>query len=111
LHDDFLDDGLTLIQRRLVYSMLAQAVRCHEEGIVQEPWAIDLAMVLGTGFAPHRGGPLHVIDAIGLNQVLGNLNRFRRKLGDRFAPPSELIEMSNLGERFFGKGDTTKTMA
>jgi 3-hydroxyacyl-CoA dehydrogenase/enoyl-CoA hydratase/3-hydroxybutyryl-CoA epimerase len=111
LYDDFLDDGLTLIQRRLVYPMLAQAVRCHEEGIVREPWAIDLAMVLGTGFAPHRGGPLHVIDSIGLNQVLGNLRRLHRNLGDRFAPPSELMERSNLGERFFGQADTTRTPA
>ena len=105
---DFLDDGLTLIQRRLVYPMLAEAVRCHEEGIVKEPWAIDLAMVLGTGFAPHRGGPLHVIDAIGLHQVMGNLSQLRNQLGDRFAPPKQLIEMSDLDKNFFGKGDTTQ---
>jgi 3-hydroxyacyl-CoA dehydrogenase/enoyl-CoA hydratase/carnithine racemase len=108
LECEFLDDGLTLIQRRLVYPMLAEAVRCHEEGIVKEPWAIDLAMVLGTGFAPQRGGPLHVIDAMGLKHVMGNLNLLRSELGDRFAPPEQLIEMSNLGKNFFGKGDTTQ---
>jgi 3-hydroxyacyl-CoA dehydrogenase/enoyl-CoA hydratase/3-hydroxybutyryl-CoA epimerase len=108
LGNDFLDDGLTSIQRRLVYPMLAEAIRCHEEGVVKEPWAIDLAMVLGTGFAPHRGGPLHVVDSIGLGLVLGNLSRLRGKLGDRFIPPKELIEMSNLGKSFFGRGDATQ---
>lgn len=108
LGNDFLDDGLTTIQRRLVYPMLAESIRCHEEKVVREPWAIDLAMVLGTGFAPHRGGPLHVTDAIGQRTVLGNLNRLRGKLGDRFTPPKELIEMSNLGHQFFGKGDATQ---
>ncbi len=108
LGSDFLDDGLTSIQRRLVYPMLAEAIRCHEEGVVKEPWAIDLAMVLGTGFAPHRGGPLHVVDSIGLGLVMGNLSRLRGKLGDRFIPPKQLIEMSNLGKSFFGKGDATQ---
>ena len=32
--NDFADDSLTTIQRRLIYPMLAEAVRCHEEGIV-----------------------------------------------------------------------------
>lgn len=108
LGNDFLDDGLTSIQRRLVYPMLAEAVRCHEEGVVKEPWAIDLAMVLGTGFAPHRGGPLHLVDAIGLGTVIGNLNQLREKLGDRFIPPKQLIEMSDLGKSFFGRGDATQ---
>ena len=35
LGNDFLDDGLTSIQRRLVYPMLAEAIRCHEEGSCQ----------------------------------------------------------------------------
>ncbi len=108
LGNDFLDDGLTSIQRRLVYPMLAEAIRCHQEEVVKEAWAIDLAMVLGTGFAPHRGGPLHVVDAIGLRLVLGNLNRLRGILGDRFMPPKQLVQMSNLGESFFGSGDAAQ---
>ncbi|MFK8110877.1 MAG: 3-hydroxyacyl-CoA dehydrogenase NAD-binding domain-containing protein [Rubripirellula sp.] len=102
LERDFLDDGMTGLQRRLVYPMLCEAVRCLEEGVVTEPWAIDLAMVLGTGFAPHRGGPLHVIDAIGLATVSGNLARLRTRLGERFAPPKRLFEMLDHGDLFFG---------
>ena len=105
-HPDFLDDGLNSISRRLIYPMLAEAVRCHQQRIVIQPWAIDLGMVLGTGFAPHRGGPLHVIDAIGQRQVMGNLNRLRSILGDRFQPPQELVAMANSGDSFFG-GDTS----
>ena len=107
--DDYLEDGLTTIQRRLVYPMLSEAVKCHEEGVVAEPWAIDLAMVLGTGFAPHRGGPLHLIDSIGVHQVMGNLRRLRSAHGTRFAPPQRLVAMSALGHSFFGRDDTTQT--
>ena len=50
--------SLTEIQKRLIYPMINEAAKCLEAGIVAEPWPIDLAMVLGTGFAPFRGGPL-----------------------------------------------------
>lgn len=108
LSNDYMEDGMSAIQRRLVYPMLSEAVRCHEEGIVWEPWAIDLGMVLGTGFAPHRGGPLHVVDGIGLQRVTDNMNRLKNELGDRFAPPKQLVDMSNDGESFFDRGDTSQ---
>ncbi|MEM6365764.1 MAG: 3-hydroxyacyl-CoA dehydrogenase family protein, partial [Planctomycetota bacterium] len=72
------DDGLTPIARRLVYPMLAEAARCRDEGVVEFDWAIDLAMVLGSGFAPHRGGPLELIRTIGSETFLHNLDRLRR---------------------------------
>ena len=42
--------------------MSNEAARCLDEGIVESAEAIDLAMVLGTGYAPFRGGPLHYAD-------------------------------------------------
>jgi len=103
---NLLDDGLTAIQRRLVYPMLAEAVRCHCQGVVDAPWAIDLGMVLGTGFAPHRGGPLHVIDSIGVHKVTTNMRRLSEQLGSRFTPPQPLVVMSEVGGKFFGPNDT-----
>ncbi len=105
------DDSLTPIQRRLIYPMLAEAVRCHEEGIVQSAWAIDLGMVLGTGFAPHRGGPLHVIDSLGIDRVCGNLKRLSNRHGGRFSPPAELLDMSREGARFFDSGERPQSLA
>lgn len=102
----FEEDSLNSIQRRLIYPMLTEAARCHEEGVVDAAWAIDLAMVLGTGFAPHRGGPLHVIDSIGLDAVRTNLKRLEDLHGHRFSAPAELVAMCRDGERFFGKETT-----
>ena len=98
----FSADALTPIQRRLIYPMLAESVRCHEEAVVGSAWAIDLGMVLGTGFAPHRGGPLHLIDSIGIDRVTDNLRRLKSLYGHRFAPPVELVEMSRERETYFG---------
>ncbi len=97
----FVDDGLSMIQRRLVSPMLREAVRCKEQQIVREDWMIDLAMVLGTGFAPHRGGPLRVIDSIGAAIVHENMNQLETLHGKRFAPPALLGSMASAGERFY----------
>ena len=97
----FSDDGLTAIQRRLVYPMLMESIRCLEEKVVAQPWAIDLAMVLGTGFAPHRGGPLHVIDQIGSGVLSANAAQLSKTCGPRFSPPERLVEMAKTNSRFF----------
>ena len=109
--DDFPDDGLTAIQRRLVYPMLAESIRCYEEGVVPQPWAIDLAMVLGTGFAPHLGGPLHVVDAIGAHRLLGNMRRLKSMCGPRFEPPKSLVKFADSGETFFAMDDSSESHA
>jgi 3-hydroxyacyl-CoA dehydrogenase/enoyl-CoA hydratase/3-hydroxybutyryl-CoA epimerase len=93
----FTPDSLTPIQRRLVYPMLIESVRCLELGIVDHGWAVDLAMVLGTGFAPHRGGPLHMIDAMGRETFMNNLARLEAIHGGRFAAPRLLADVFDLG--------------
>ncbi len=103
---DPVDDGLTSIQRQLIYPMLTEAVRCHSQRVVDEAWAIDLGMVLGTGFAPHQGGPLHLIDAIGAHNLLINLRQLCEHHGTRFTPPKALVVMSAMGRKFFGPEET-----
>ncbi|MEL6106453.1 MAG: 3-hydroxyacyl-CoA dehydrogenase NAD-binding domain-containing protein [Planctomycetota bacterium] len=88
----FVRDGLTPIQRRLVYPMLIEAMRCLEEQVVEFPWAVDLGMALGTGFAPHHGGPIALIETIGHVKVLANLRALEELHGSRFAPPQRLIQ-------------------
>jgi len=46
------------IAARLVGLMVTEAERCLSEGIVRSADEVDFAMILGTGFAPFRGGPL-----------------------------------------------------
>lgn len=46
------------ISERLAGLMVDEARLCLEEGVARDADDIDFAMVLGTGFAPFRGGPL-----------------------------------------------------
>jgi len=53
---DSVPDGLP---GRLADKMSEEAALCLEEGIAATGDDIDLAMILGTGYPPFRGGPLH----------------------------------------------------
>jgi len=46
------------IQTRLAPLLSQEAMRCLKEGIAHGADDIDLAMVLGTGYPPFRGGPI-----------------------------------------------------
>ena len=51
-------DAPANVQMHLAGLMTSEAQRCLSEGVAATADEIDLAMVLGTGYAPFRGGPL-----------------------------------------------------
>jgi 3-hydroxyacyl-CoA dehydrogenase/enoyl-CoA hydratase/carnithine racemase len=95
-----MDFGMTATQKRLIYPMLLEAIRCDEESVTQYPWAIDLAMVLGTGFASHRGGPLACVDSIGTRQFKESAETLGHRFGRRFEVPSKLARLADVNGRF-----------
>jgi 3-hydroxyacyl-CoA dehydrogenase/enoyl-CoA hydratase/3-hydroxybutyryl-CoA epimerase len=79
-------ETITGVQRRLVFAMINAAADCLDQGIVSEPWMVDLGMVLGTGFAPFRGGPLKLVDSWGRDRVVSRLDALSEVCGPRFRP-------------------------
>jgi 3-hydroxyacyl-CoA dehydrogenase/enoyl-CoA hydratase/3-hydroxybutyryl-CoA epimerase len=92
---------LSAIQKRLVYPMINEAAKCLEMGVVAEPWMLDLAMVLGTGFAPFRGGPLRAADAMGVSRVVREMEMMRSTAGERFAPAAMLKALAGEARGFY----------
>jgi 3-hydroxyacyl-CoA dehydrogenase/enoyl-CoA hydratase/3-hydroxybutyryl-CoA epimerase len=43
---------------RLISSMTEEAQKVLDEGVIDDPRMLDFAMVMGTGWAPFRGGPI-----------------------------------------------------
>ncbi|MCZ6794467.1 MAG: 3-hydroxyacyl-CoA dehydrogenase NAD-binding domain-containing protein [Planctomycetota bacterium] len=84
----FRADDPDLWIKRLVYPVINEAARALDEKIADVPSVVDLAMVMGTGFAPFRGGPLRYADTLGVRQVVEGLKNLRES---RLAP-CELIE-------------------
>jgi len=94
------------LQKRMVLLMVNEAARCLEEGIVTEPADVDFAMIMGTGFAPFRGGPLRYADGLGLQKVVGEMKRLADS-GAAYFEPCALVQTLAAGGREFhvGKGD------
>ena len=99
---------MTELQKRLMYPMINEAAKCLEAGIVLEPWMVDFAMVLGTGFAPFRGGPLRTADSLGVARVFGELNALRREHGDRFEPAQLLRTKADEGRGFYAEAGAVR---
>jgi 3-hydroxyacyl-CoA dehydrogenase/enoyl-CoA hydratase/3-hydroxybutyryl-CoA epimerase len=94
---------LTELEKRLVYPMINEAAKCLEAGVVAEPWMLDFAMVLGTGFAPFRGGPLRFADTLGVARVVRELDAMRGTHGDRFEPAALLRAKADEGRGFYAE--------
>ena len=87
-------------RERLVLLMVNEAAMAFGEGLVEMAEVIDLAMVLGTGWAPHRGGPLRYADERGLAAVVEALDGLAVRHGRRFEPCAELKKRAESGARF-----------
>jgi 3-hydroxyacyl-CoA dehydrogenase / enoyl-CoA hydratase / 3-hydroxybutyryl-CoA epimerase len=93
-HAHFTRDELT---RRLVLLMVNEAARCVEEKVAS-PDDIDLAMVLGTGFAPFTGGPLRYAEAYPVESVVAALEGMAAT-EPRFAPCDGLRALRTGGNK------------
>ncbi len=88
------------VQRRLVLLMINEAARCVEERIVESAGDVDFAMVMGTGFAPFRGGPLRYADEQGLPKVAEELSSLAQTAGSHFTPCALLSDLARQNGRF-----------
>ncbi len=90
-------DGCALsdqdIVDRLILIMVNEAARCLEEGVVKSAAYLDMAMIMGTGFPPFRGGLCRYADQRGISDVVNRLDTFAATAGLRYAPAPLLKEM------------------
>lgn len=88
------------VARRLVLLMANEAARCVEEGVVDSPADADYGMILGTGFAPFRGGPLRFAEHLGLKRTVEELERLA-KTEEKFTPCEILKKHARDGTNFY----------
>jgi len=88
------------LANRLMFLMINEAARCIEEEVVEAPEDADYGMILGTGFAPHRGGPLRFAEHFGLKKVIDEMNRLAQS-DDRFEPCEILKKHARDGTKFY----------
>lgn len=82
------------VRRRCLYPMVNEAALALEEKVVDGADRLDLAMVLGTGFPPFRGGLLRWADHEGVRVIRDGLAQLSGELGERFTPAPLLVRMA-----------------
>ncbi len=87
------------LARRVIFLMVNEAARCVEEKVVGSAEDADYGMILGTGFAPFRGGPLRYAEHYGLNKVVEELERLAQS-EEKFLPCEILRKHARDGTKF-----------
>jgi 3-hydroxyacyl-CoA dehydrogenase/enoyl-CoA hydratase/3-hydroxybutyryl-CoA epimerase len=85
---------------RMVFSMINEASLILDEKIVASAGELDLAMIMGTGFPPFRGGLLRYADSLGLPYVVSRLDALS-SLGPRFRPNEPLERLAERDGKFY----------
>jgi len=94
---------------RMILRLVDEAAHCLAEGVVGSAADVDLAMIMGTGFPPFRGGPCRWADQQGLDRLLDTGERFAAAVGERYRPSAALAETAEAGgfyARFAGDADS-----
>ena len=91
------------LAHRLVFLMVNEAARCVEEKVVDSPEDADYGMILGTGFAPFRGGPLRYAEHFGLKKVVDELERLAQS-EKKFSACEILKKHARDGTKFYENG-------
>jgi 3-hydroxyacyl-CoA dehydrogenase/enoyl-CoA hydratase/3-hydroxybutyryl-CoA epimerase len=91
----------TAVVERMIFAMINEAAMILDEKIVASPAELDLAMIMGTGFPPFRGGLLRYADKLGLPYILARLDDLFQKHGKRFLATAALRKLAELDGKFY----------
>jgi len=102
-HYPLADDQPTqeTVTKRLLYRQALEVVRCMEENVVTAPEDADIGAIFGWGFAPWTGGPISMIDTIGIDTFVNECDQLAQIYGDAFNVPASLRKMQKEGTCFY----------
>ena len=92
---------VAMLKQRFIIAQALEAARAYADGIVTDPREADIGAILGFGFAPFTGGPLSMIDHMGLAAFIAQCDHLRAVYGPRFDVPQALRDRENRGETFY----------
>lgn len=91
----------TQIKHRLLYVQALEAARCFEEGVICDAAEGDVGGILGIGFPSYTGGVFSLIDTLGPNRFVAELDQLADTVGERFRPSQWLRDRAENGSKFY----------
>jgi 3-hydroxyacyl-CoA dehydrogenase/enoyl-CoA hydratase/3-hydroxybutyryl-CoA epimerase len=89
------------IRMRLLVAMISEAARVLDEGVAHSAADVDLAMIMGTGFPPFRGGLLRFADTLHPRAIVEHARQLQGSHGERFGPPAVLERLAAEDRTFY----------
>ncbi len=90
----------TEIIERCLFALINEGAKLLDEGIAERASDIDVVYRNGYGFPAHRGGPLYLADALGLDHVLRSMKAFRAQYyGWSWEPSPRIVDAARRGAR------------
>jgi len=89
------------IRNRLLMPMINEAARLLDEGIAGSAADVDLAMIMGTGFPPFRGGLLRFADTLHPRSLLEATRALLQAHGSRFEPAPLVVTLADQDRAFY----------
>jgi len=97
------------IQERYLFRMALETARCFDEGVIESAAAANIGSIMGIGFPPLFGGAVQYMQGYegaegsghtGLTGFVARARELEAAYGERFAPPSYVVDLAERGERF-----------
>ena len=89
------------LKKCLLYCQSLEAVRCLEEDVIASASDADRCAVVGWNFPAATGGPLALIDQVGVAKFVDECRSLAQRYGKKYEPPALLLEMARNGVTFY----------
>ena len=86
--------------------MALETARCFAEGVIDSAAAANIGSIMGIGFPPLYGGAVQYMQGYegpagtGLTGFVARARELAAAYGERFAPPSYVVDLAERGARF-----------
>lgn len=95
-------DGKECIERGVFAMVNECSLALIEDRIVETPHEVDLAMIMGTGFPPFRGGLMKYTDSVGTQYVADQLSLYASsRKAPRLKPSVPLSNLAKGNRKFY----------
>jgi 3-hydroxyacyl-CoA dehydrogenase/enoyl-CoA hydratase/3-hydroxybutyryl-CoA epimerase len=103
---DRVEVPLADIKERYLFRMAIETVRCFDEGVIESAAAANIGSIMGIGFPPLYGGAVQYMQGYegptgrGLTGFVARARELAAAYGERFEPPSYVVDLAEQGGRF-----------
>ena len=89
-------------KERMLFAEALESVKCYDEGVLRSVAEANIGSIFGIGFPAWTGGVLQYINGYpgGPAGFVARAQELAAAYGDRFTPPSSLVELAESGGRY-----------